>query len=183
MKNIPAAQEKDSSELRRSYAEILERFGEDEVPNIVKCFSARPDVLWNFIPFADSLLMEDGHLPAAMRETIATFVSALNGADHCVDSHGFRLKQLGGDPTRSIRLAEGGDVPEMTLTERALLEFARMITLDSRVIARTDVESVVAAGWSMDQVCEAVLIASYFNFMNRMANSFGVEPRGLLGAC
>ncbi|MBC8354723.1 MAG: carboxymuconolactone decarboxylase family protein [Planctomycetes bacterium] len=50
----------------------------DRVPEILKCFSLRPDFLKAVVDFSYELHFQDGHLTRRIKEMIATFVSALN---------------------------------------------------------------------------------------------------------
>ena len=50
----------------------------DCIPDILKCFSMRPDFLKSVIGFSCSLHFSDGHLDRRTKEMIATFVSGLN---------------------------------------------------------------------------------------------------------
>ncbi len=48
------------------------------LPDILKCFSARPDVLEKIEELSNVLHFSDGHLNRRNKEKIASFVSALN---------------------------------------------------------------------------------------------------------
>lgn len=50
------------------------------MPDILKCFSLRPDFLRSLIEFSYPLHFAEGFLTRRMKEMIATFVSGLN---HC----------------------------------------------------------------------------------------------------
>ena len=50
----------------------------DSIPEILKCFSARPDFLEQVIQFSHDVHFTDGHLDRRCKEAIATYVSALN---------------------------------------------------------------------------------------------------------
>ena len=52
--------------------------GRDRIPEILKCFSARPDFLRQVIEFSYGLHFADGHLSRRTKEMIATLVSGLN---------------------------------------------------------------------------------------------------------
>ena len=52
--------------------------GRERIPEILKCFSARPDFLRQVIEFSYGLHFSDGHLTRRIKEMIATYVSALN---------------------------------------------------------------------------------------------------------
>lgn len=60
------------------YREHMQARSRDFVPDILKCFSPRPDFLRQVIAFSDTVHFSDGHLDRRMKETIATFVSGLN---------------------------------------------------------------------------------------------------------
>ncbi len=70
--------------------------------------------------------------------------------------------------------------PASAKAERLLLEFARKITFDAYKITRGDTDPLRAAGWSEEQIAEAVYIAAMFAFFNRVADAFGIEPMGYL---
>jgi len=49
-----------------------------QMPEILKCFSLRPDFLKSLIEFSYPLHFTDGFLTRRQKEMIATYVSALN---------------------------------------------------------------------------------------------------------
>ena len=52
--------------------------GREEMPDILKCFSPRPDVLETVMRFSDELHFSTGHLDRRVKEMLATYVSGLN---------------------------------------------------------------------------------------------------------
>ncbi len=50
----------------------------DQIPDILKCFSARPEFLQQVIDLSYGVHFSDGHLDRRTKEMIATFVSGLN---------------------------------------------------------------------------------------------------------
>ena len=52
--------------------------GRKQVPDILKCFSLRPDLLQSVIDISYPLHFSDGFLSRRQKEMIATYVSALN---------------------------------------------------------------------------------------------------------
>ena len=52
--------------------------GRERVPEILKCFSARPEFLRQVIEFSNAVHFSEGHLSRRVKEMIATYVSALN---------------------------------------------------------------------------------------------------------
>ncbi|MDP7204901.1 MAG: carboxymuconolactone decarboxylase family protein [Pirellulaceae bacterium] len=73
----------DDSEASGELAEIYAtwRGGNPErtgFPEILKCFSSRPDFLRQVMEFSNTVHFTDGHLTRHEKELIATYVSALN---------------------------------------------------------------------------------------------------------
>ena len=52
--------------------------GRERMPDILKCFSLRPDLLKAVVDFTYPLHFADGYLNRQTKEMIATFVSGLN---------------------------------------------------------------------------------------------------------
>jgi alkylhydroperoxidase family enzyme len=60
------------------YQEYMQAAGREFVPDILKCFSQRPDFLRQVMEFSHTLHFSDGHLDRRTKEQIATLVSGLN---------------------------------------------------------------------------------------------------------
>ena len=68
-----------SGEVADIYARWkLDHPGRPRMPDIMKCFSMRPDLLRDVISFSYRVHFADGHLDRRTKEMIATFVSGLN---------------------------------------------------------------------------------------------------------
>jgi hypothetical protein len=52
--------------------------GRESMPDILKCFSPRPDVLESVMRFSDELHFSTGFLDRRVKEMLATYVSGLN---------------------------------------------------------------------------------------------------------
>ena len=66
-------------ELAEVYGAWREQNPDHEgMPEILKCFSARPDFLAQVMQASYGLHFTDGHLDRRQKEAIATYVSALN---------------------------------------------------------------------------------------------------------
>jgi len=74
------------------------------------------------------------------------------------------------------RLNDGG----FTAAERALLDYVRLITEASYCSTSEDVQKLRDAGWTENQIAEAVYITAMFAFFNRVADSFGIAPQNYL---
>ena len=50
----------------------------ERMPDILKCFSLRPDLLRSVMEFSYGVHFQDGHLTRRIKEMLATYVSGLN---------------------------------------------------------------------------------------------------------
>lgn len=57
-----------------------------------------------------------------------------------------------------------------------LLEYASKITKTPAACNQEDIDRLREVGWSDSAIHDAVQIASYFNYINRIADALGVEP-------
>ena len=57
-----------------------------------------------------------------------------------------------------------------------LLNFARKLNQALGDICKEDVDHLRAAGLADQNIFDVVVLVAYFNFMNRIADGFGVEP-------
>jgi len=74
------------------------------------------------------------------------------------------------------RLDEAG----LTGAERALLDYAELITRAAYRSTGEDVQKLRDAGWREEQIAEAVYIIALFAFFNRVADAFGVPSQDYL---
>ncbi len=73
-----------------------------------------------------------------------------------------------------------GDLEAAPVTpeERALLELVTILTRHAYRTTDEDVQRLRDAGWTDEQIAEAVYIAALFAFFNRVADAFGLEDPG-----
>ena len=69
---------------------------------------------------------------------------------------------------------------DVSPAELALLEYVRLITHAADRSTPADVEKLRVAGWSDDQIAEAVYVTALFAFFNRVADAFGVPSQDYL---
>ena len=79
MPQINWVEEKDATgDVAAAYDHYMKLRQRNFVPDILKCFSARPDFFRQVIDFSDTVHFSEGHLTRRVKEMIATYVSALN---------------------------------------------------------------------------------------------------------
>jgi uncharacterized peroxidase-related enzyme len=177
----------EESEAEGEVAEIYQRFkahfGRTAVPGILKCFATNPPLARSMVDLAQNLLFVDGHLVRRHKEMIAAFISSQNACPYCADSHGYSYREQGGS-AESLAAIQAGklDTDALSEKEKALLGFVEKVTCNSAQVNRTDMERLIASGWSEAQIAEAVHTAALFAAFNRIANAFGLESQGLLAS-
>jgi alkylhydroperoxidase family enzyme len=79
-----------------------------------------------------------------------------------------------------IDALERGDLPGAPVSdrERLLLGFVELVTRHAWRTTPEGVDRVRQAGWSDEQIAEAVYITAMFAFFNRVADAFGLKNPG-----
>jgi alkylhydroperoxidase family enzyme len=67
-----------TGEVARVYDEWRAQSGRQQMPDILKCFSHRPDFLQQVMAFSNTVHFSEGHLNRKTKEAIASYVSYLN---------------------------------------------------------------------------------------------------------
>ncbi|MDP9381836.1 MAG: hypothetical protein M3Q29_17155 [Chloroflexota bacterium] len=69
-----------------------------------------------------------------------------------------------------------GEIPQgLDAQTRAMVEYARKLTLAPSSMEEVDLDGLRVAGLAEEQVLDVVLISCLFNFMTRLADGLGVE--------
>ncbi len=72
------------------------------------------------------------------------------------------------------------DAAGLTPAERTLLDYVEKVTTAAARTTPEDVQTVRDAGWTEDQIAEAVYVTAMFAFFNRVADAFGVPSQEYL---
>lgn len=163
-----------SGELGELYDEIIDKRG--KVSNVLKVHSRNPAALKEHLDLYDAVLFGPSPLSRAEREAIAVVVSAANNCDYCVRHHGEALQAYWRDEARVQKLADDYTaLDDLDAPLRTACDVAAKLTRSPGAMAEDDVHTLHDAGWSDRAVLDIVLVTSYFNFVNRITNSLGVE--------
>jgi uncharacterized peroxidase-related enzyme len=65
---------------------------------------------------------------------------------------------------------------DITPRQRAMLDFAMKVALDSAAIGEADFEALRAQGFSDDEAWDIAAIAAFFALSNRLANASSMRP-------
>ena len=64
---------------------------------------------------------------------------------------------------------------ELAEADNALCAWAEKVTLAPREVGQADVDGLRAAGFSEEAISDAAQVIGFFNYINRIAESLGVD--------
>ncbi|MEJ7754351.1 MAG: peroxidase-related enzyme [Candidatus Limnocylindrales bacterium] len=172
--------ERASGRLRTIYDRIKGPHG--ELDNILTVHSLRPHTLEGHMALYKNVLHHSGNrLSTSLLETIGIYVSVLNRCDYCVDHHVAGLGRLLSDDRRASEIRaslETDTLGTFDPRERAMLSYARQLTLDPASVGEDDLERLRVAGLDDGEILEVNQVAAYFAYVNRTVLGLGVTTQG-----
>ena len=165
--NLPA-------DIRDKIFAVQEKAG--FVPNVFLTLAHRPAEFRAFFAYHDALMEKDEGLTKAEREMIVVATSGANNCLYCVVAHGAILRIRAKNPRVADQLATNYRKAEITPRQRAMLDFAMKLALDSGAVGDEDIAAVKAHGFDDEAVWDIGAITAFFAMSNRLANLTGMRP-------
>lgn len=167
--------------LKRSYDRV--KGPNNNIDNVLAIHSLRPHTLSGHMTLYKAVLHNANNtLPKWYLEALGVYVSHLNNCSYCVDHHFAGFARLLDDEVRATQFLDcvKTDTVHKFFDEKYFLgsEYAKNITLNPSTISKQDVIALVSAGFSEGEVLEINQVSSYFNYVNRMVVSLGVNTDG-----
>lgn len=147
-----------------------------KLANVHTIQSLRPESITHHMNMYMETMFSQSELSRAERELIGTVVSVATGCSYCARHHGEALNHYWKNRDRMTTLL-GGTLPAgLSEREATLCAFAKHLTLyPARHESEDHTLGLKASGLSDAAVLDAVLVIGYFNFVNRIVLSLGVE--------
>ena len=162
-------------DLRARILEVQEKAG--FVPNVFLALAHRPAEWRAFMAYHDALLLkETGSLSKGEREMIIVVTSAANQCLYCVVAHGAILRIYEKKPLIADQLATNYRKADITPRQRAMLDFAMKVCMNSAAVEEADFEALRAHGFDDEDIWDIGAITAFFGLSNRMANLSGMRP-------
>jgi uncharacterized peroxidase-related enzyme len=146
------------------------------VPNVFLALAYRPDEFRAFFAYNDTLMEKDGGLSKTEREMIVVATSAANQCHYCVVSHGAVLRIRAKNPLIADQIANNYRKADITPRQRAMLDFAVKVCLNSQYTSSQDFDVLHGHGFSDDDIWDIAAIAAFFALSNRMASVTDMRP-------
>ena len=146
------------------------------VPNVFLVLALRPEEFRSFFSYHDALMEKEGGLTKGEREMIVVATSGLNQCTYCVVAHGAIVRIREKNPILADQLATNYRKADITPKQKAMLDFAVKVTLNSAEINDADYEKMWEQGFSNDEIWDTGAISAFFALSNRMANLTSMRP-------
>jgi uncharacterized peroxidase-related enzyme len=163
-----------SPAIQALYAKCREKLG--FVPNVFLAYQWRPSRLAAWLAHFDAVMEPSESLPAAEREMIAVAVSMANACSYCLVAHGYSVRKLTRDPVNGDLITLDYKRAEITPRQRAILDYARKLTVAPAEVEEDDLDVLRAHGLSDEDLWDVIEVAAMFNFTTRMAHGTGMLP-------
>lgn len=174
--HFPTPELKDlPDDIRETILSVQEKAG--FVPNVFLTLAHRPAEFRAFFAYHDALMLkETGNLTKADREMIVTTTSAKNDCLYCVVAHGALLRIYAKNPLLADQVAINHLKADITPRQKAMLDFAVKVCLDSAAISEADYAPLHAHGFDDEDIWDIATITAFFGMSNRIANAIGMRP-------
>jgi uncharacterized peroxidase-related enzyme len=147
------------------------------IPNVFLALARRPAEWRAFFAYHDALMLkEDGHLTKGDREMIVTTTSAANKCLYCVVAHGAILRIYEKKPLVADQVAINYLKADISPRQKAMLDFAMKVCLQSEQINDADFAALHAHGFDDEDAWDIAAITAFFGLSNRMASFSNMLP-------
>lgn len=146
------------------------------VPNVLRAHAFDIDKLNAFTALYNDLMLGDSTLSKLEREMIAVVVSSINRCFYCLTAHGAAVRELSGDPKLGEMMVMNYRVADLDPKQRAMLDFAALVTKESSAVEESDRQKLRDVGFSDRDIWDIINVAAFFNMTNRVASSTDMRP-------
>ena len=146
------------------------------VPNVFLALAHRPAEFRAFFAYHDALMDKPGGLSKAEREMIVVATSGANHCQYCVVAHGAILRVRAKNLLIADQVAINHRKADITPRQKAMLDFAMQVALESATVGEADFAALREHGFSDDDLWDIAAIAAFFALSNRMANVTAMRP-------
>ena len=161
-------------DVRARIVEVQEKSG--FVPNVFLALAHRPDEFRAFFAYHDALMLKPSGLTKGDKEMIVVATSGANDCLYCVVAHGALLRIYEKNPLVADQVAVNHRKADITPRQRAMLDFAMKVCLDSRAVDDADYAALRTHGFSDEDAWDIAAITALFGLSNRMANATSMRP-------
>lgn len=166
--------EEATGRLEEIYNQLEQQRG--QIAEIHKIQSLRPESILKHMDLYMEIMYSKSELSRAQREMMAVVVSKTNHCNYCIEHHASALNKYWKDKNKIENLKNDFLSVNLTPEDIALCIFSETLTrnANSQDYGKLTQE-LRDVSYSDKAILDAALVVSYFNFVNRMVLSLGVE--------
>ena len=146
------------------------------VPNVLQAYAFDIDKLNAFTTFYNDLMLANSGLTKLEREMIAVVASSINRCFYCLTAHGAAVRELSGNPILGEQLVMNYKTADVAPRQRAMLDFAALLTTASATVEEADRQTLRDHGFSDRDIWDITSVAAFFNMTNRVASGTAMVP-------
>lgn len=160
--------------LKEIYDNFLLRRG--KIAEVHKIQSLNPESIVNHMDLYMTIMFGQSPLKRVQREMIAVVVSKANNCEYCQLHHAEAVNHYWKDDEKTNQLKRDYTVLNLTPLERLLCDYAWELTKNpGSETELTHLKPLKDEGLTDRAILDATLVISYFNFVNRIVLSLGVN--------
>ena len=142
--------------------------------SVIASHTLIPDALYHSFTAFSAMMSPDLPLKRRQHEMIATMVSVTNDCFYWLESHAEFLRQVTLDDDLITALKTDYKLAPITEAEMVMCDYVVQLTKDATKIHPGTHEKLRGVGFDDTAILQITLIASWFNYINRVADALGV---------
>ncbi|MGE0175020.1 MAG: peroxidase-related enzyme [Oligoflexales bacterium] len=156
--------------------EIYQRLGvsRGKIAKVHMAHSLNPKVLATHMEFYKATMFGESPLTRSEREMLAVVVSSSNECTYCLEHHAAALNHYWKNQARVQCVANDFRSADISKLERAFCALAESVTRNPKECLGA-IKDIRSLGGTDRVIHDATNVASYFNYVNRIVLSLGVE--------
>lgn len=160
--------------LKEIYDDLIQKRG--QLAEVHKIQSLRPESIVKHIDLYMEIMFSKSELSRAEREMMAIVTSVSNNCHYCQIHHSQALNNYWKDEERLLKLRNNYFDANLSNRELSLCRFAENLTIKPDDFREPDIiDNLKITGLSDEAILDATLVVAYFNFVNRIVLSLGVN--------
>ena len=165
--------EEATGRLKEIYDELVKSRG--KLADVHKIQSLRPESIVKHMDLYMELMFTKSELSRAEREMIAVVVSATNKCEYCQIHHAHALNHYWKNEEKITALRKSYTFDDISAREEALIYYAKKLTASPGDCLEDCPKYLQEVGLTDSGILDATMVIAYFNFVNRIVLSLGVE--------
>ena len=164
------------SEVADWYQKQREAWG--YLPNYAPAFATRPDVARAWSTLNNAVR---GHMDRRRFELATIAAARVYRSTYCMAAHCKFLRDDCDDESTMRAIAADQDTPNLSTTDRAVMDFATLVARDASSITAADVQQLRGHGLSDPEIVDVVFAAAARAFFTKVLDGLGVQADVELG--